>query len=584
MKFEDYITDQEIVPYLCRMRAKIAKQRNKKHVVHMLTKDDKFNYHNHKLTDVEEELNKILPCRRKWKELRKKERIKNDQPLNSIDKNIISLIKTIKAYRRNKPDEMFLKNLDNFIARLRNDVIDKSFKFQKPDIYPKLKEDKKSTKNTCRPISLFSLTDKIIISLANRYFTNLFDKYFSDSSYAFRALREIDGCKKALQHHDAFQRIIEYRKKHRREKLWVAECDMKKFYDSVNHTVIKRHFMRLLKYAKKDNPELLCNNANRIFYRYLDSYTFNKDVFPKNEDIAYFKKYKNIKNGEFGWVHDDLIKLKYYKRINNAKIGVPQGGALSGLIANIVLDFADKKVLKHKDENLLYLRYCDDMIIIHTNKRKCLEAVKRYRKALEKLKLIPHDFDKKINDDPKSFWKAKSKKPYKWDSIDKGGFPWIGFVGYEINYEGHIRVRKSSLQKELKKQFELVNQLKIAISNDNKDASNGTIDESLINRLIGMSVGRVKIWNFDKIDNEMCWINGFKLLTENKYSRAQLKTLDKHRNRIYYKFKNKLYEMKDIKSNLKKTPKKTNREDIFYGKPFSYYYQAIEKKLQKNSI
>jgi hypothetical protein len=562
------------------MRAKLARQRNKKHVVHLLTKDNKFNYHKKCPNEIEKELNNILPSRKKWIQLGVNSRNRNGQPLNSIDKNTLSLRKTIKAYRKIKTNDNFLRNLDEFISDLKKNIMDESFKFKEPSIYPKLKEDKKINNNICRPISSFSLSDKIIISLTNKYLSNILDKYFLGSSYAFRATQEINGSNKILTHHDAFQKIIEYREKHKGKKLWVAECDMMKFYDSVNHTIIKKSFNKILNNVKRDNHELLSNDANRIFIRYLDCYTFNKNVYPKNKDPEYFIKF-NINDGKFEWIHRELMDSGHYKKLNNAKIGVPQGGALSGLIANIVLDYADKKVMEKSDKNILYLRYCDDMIVIHTNKQKCQEAVERYKKALRKLKLIPHDFDKKITRNNNSFWTAKSKKPYLWDSIDNGGFPWIGFVGYQINNEGSIRVRKSSLHKEFRKQFELVNQLELAISKGKQDASNGTIQESLINRLIGMSVGRVKLWNFDSINNEMCWINGFNLLNDNKYSRAQLKSLDKNRNRLYYKFKNKLSELKKSKSTPEKKTRKSNREVVFYGKPFSYYYQAVEKKINK---
>ncbi|MBK8362805.1 MAG: hypothetical protein IPL24_03750 [Bacteroidetes bacterium] len=57
-------------------------------------------------------------------------------------------------------------------------------------------------------------------------------------------------------------------------------------------------------------------------------------------------------------------------------MGIPQGGALSGLIANLVLDFADRKMQSLNDSKLLYVRFCDDMIIIHPSKKKAIEASK----------------------------------------------------------------------------------------------------------------------------------------------------------------------------------------------------------------
>ena len=128
----------------------------------------------------------------------------------------------------------------------------------------------------------------------------------------------------------------------------------------------------------------------------------------------------------------------------------------------------------------------------------------------------------------------------------------------------------------MKKQFDLIRELETRVLNGNNRATRKTIDESVINRLIGMSVGRVKLWNYKTIKHDMCWINGFQCLTDNKYSRIQLKRLDRSRNRLIYKFRKKLNEIDDkyIKVHEK------NRQLVFYGKPFSYYYAGIEKLVK----
>jgi hypothetical protein len=117
-----------------------------------------------------------------------------------------------------------------------------------------------------------------------------------------------------------------------------------------------------------------------------------------------------------------------------------------------VLNEADKELLKTE---VFYIRFCDDMLIIHKDKKKCEKAKNIYKNSLKELKLVPHKFvdelTKKVSQTEftiKPFWHTKSKGAYKWDSIDNNGFPWISFVGYEIHYKGNIRVRKNSLEKE----------------------------------------------------------------------------------------------------------------------------------------
>ena len=582
-KFEDYITAEQIIFYLCRMRAKIAKQRNKKHLIHCLTNNPQHNYHRatsnsesnvylKALRQTEIQLKELLPSRRQWVKLGENSRRNGAQSINSVDKNIRSLQKTIAHYRKAKPHEPFVKKINSFIDEIKTAIKNKSYKINPPDIYPIVKEDNK----TCRPIAIFPLKEKIIICLTNIYFTDLFDNLFLEHSYAFRSTLASDGSRRAITHHDAIRTLARYRQRMGTRKLWVSECDMKKFYDSVNHSIIKKAFNQLIKRVKKEKSALYSKDAERLFYQYLECYKFNKNVLPLNDDPNYFKAFK-IQGGKFEWIKREFKELDYYKSFSNARIGVPQGGALSGLIANIVLNAADRQISSISDRNLLYLRYCDDMIVIHPNRKKCMRSSRAYKKSLVSLKLIPHEFQDNLKNTKESFWSTKSKAAYKWGAAERGGFPWIGFLGYEIHHEGHIRVRKSSFEKEINKQYKVIDEIKLAVPKGDKRASNKTILESAINRLTGMSIGRVRLWNFKTIKADMCWIKGFIELTDNKHSRIQLRRLDKNRNRLIHNFNENLKKDGDDGNIKQKKGRKAN-QIIYYGKPFSYYYHVIEKK------
>jgi hypothetical protein len=93
------------------------------------------------------------------------------------------------------------------------------------------------------------------------------------------------------------------------------------------------------------------------------------------------------------------------------------------------------------DENLLYVRYCYDMIIMHTDKEKCGVALNKYMNAIKKLGLFLHEMKNMTYSD--KFWTSKSKGPYEWCEEN---VPWVGFVGYEINRSGEIRVRKKLIK------------------------------------------------------------------------------------------------------------------------------------------
>lgn len=537
-KFDHYIGEKKIIRSICKIRARLAKQRSKKHLVHLLSTNEKFNYHlnseNHKgeIYDDIELLNKILPSRRQWKKLNAANLYKDNQRINSVEYNEKSILLTIDYFRRKKPNEPFLKELDHFVSSIQDSISDPNYRIGRPTVIPRLKGDRKSKENICRPIAQYGLKDRLIIGMVNKYLTDIFDSYFYSGSHAFRSIQIVDENRHTLTHQDSIQAIVEYKNEYKGKRLWVSECDISKFYDSVHHTIVKRQFRKLISKVKKDKPGIYDERADMFFYKYLDSYSFVKDVRPlnnKGNEDYWIKKHK-IPGGRFGWVEKELIKNNVFKKVGNAKIGVPQGGAISGLIANIVLDYADSQVLKLNLSNLLYVRFCDDMILIHPSKRICGEASKVYFEALKELHLVPHDFKSDLLNTSESFWsgKVKSKNPYKWSSNYADAFRWFGFVGYEINYSGDLRVRKSSLRKEKKKQREVIDRILKAVESG-KRKSNRYILESAQNRLNGMSVGRITIKNYKTVENDMCWINGFKELTDNKHARAQLKGLDKYR-------------------------------------------------------
>lgn len=425
---------------------------------------------------------------------------------------------------------------------------------------------------------MFNLKDRIVLSIVNKFLTYLFDSAFENTSYAFRIKKNSEG--KNLSHHDCIRDILKYKEQYNNEQLFIVECDMQKFYDTVNHNIIKEEFNTLISETKKHYPNLDLDLVINIFYSYLECFCFNKDV-PKKEELDYWESYK-IPNGFFGWINEKELS-DCGININRERMGVPQGGALSGLIANIYLNKVDKKLMIFKD--IFYARFCDDMIIISPSQEECEKAKEVYLSTLSKeLKLFPHLFKNNeelinIRSNKKSykpFWEGKSKGVYLWgcEENNKLSFPWIGFVGYEINYKGEVRVRKKSLQKELKKQRTIVEEIKKAVSKGQR-CSKYTVIESAINRLIGMSVGRVKMYNYDKVPANLCWKNGFKELTLNKYSLKQLKQLDRSRNKLYYRL------FKDIDE--KKSKSKTKRVPNKYNKPFSYYYQVLERKKSNSN-
>jgi len=631
-EFKEYYSRDKIIKYLCKIRISYARKRYKINLLDNLTSKEYFikEIRSEYDENIIKELKNILPSRRMWltSGQRTHEWVVNNSSglrshikISTDEKNKEILFKTTRKYVREKPNSEFVIKLNEFIKDIQESIENNSYTISEPDILPEVKEkskykldfEKANKINTeCRPISRFSLKDRIILSITNKFLTELFDDFFEDSSFAFRAVKEIDGKVIPITHHMAIDKIIENKRKYENIDLYVAECDMKKFYDSVNHKVCFDSFNSFILKAKSVHPTLDLTHAITIFNAYLKCYSFRENVLTKNSLTEYWFKQIDIKGnsilGYYPWIEKEIENSNYYNQNKSDRIGVPQGGALSGLIANLVLDIADKKL--KEIENIFYIRYCDDMILMHVKKDECKKAIELYKTTINHLHLFNHDFKNKFFEKNKNFrekcdcileshkrikltknnivlnrsfkqsikpfWGLKSKGPYKWGKLDLkiNSFPWIGFVGYEIHYKGETRIRQKSLKKEIAKQERVVSSITYAIKND-KRARNNAIIKSAYEKLNGMSVGRIKLYNYETCKNSLCWTNGFQSLTLNKYSKKQLKTLDRNKYKYIHLLKKQLKE-ESVKPD--EFESENNEEIYFYHKPFSYYYQAGEKK------
>ncbi len=229
--FEDYFSDDRILHYVFKCRARIAKRRNRQHLIYNVSGDDKALLRTQVRVDDEDELllQAILPPRRKWRKLDERARKKpNGQPLNTLDKTVRILKRTIRWYQDKKPDAPFLAALGQFCDKVRGYATAPSPVLPCPKILPSLKEQ---GANVCRPIAVYPLAAKIAICITNRYLSERFDAYFEPCSFAFRMPETGSEYRAKPTHHDAFARIVEARRRRKRCDYWVAECDIQKFFD-----------------------------------------------------------------------------------------------------------------------------------------------------------------------------------------------------------------------------------------------------------------------------------------------------------------------------------------------------------------
>ena len=171
-----------------------------------------------------------------------------------------------------------------------------------------------------RQLGIPNVLDRLIQQAICQVLTPVFDPYFSDSSFGFRPNRSAHGATKQVQ------QII------RQGHTYCVDVDLSKFFDRVQHDVLMRCVGR-----KVHDRRLL-----RLIGRYLRAGVMVEGVLQPTEE------------------------------------GSPQGGPLSPLLSNILLDDLDKELERR---GLRFVRYADDfMIFVRSERsaRRVFASVQRY--------------------------------------------------------------------------------------------------------------------------------------------------------------------------------------------------------------
>jgi len=165
-----------------------------------------------------------------------------------------------------------------------------------------------------RRLGIPTVTDRLIQQAMLQVLTPLFDPHFSPASFGFRP---------GKRGHSAVRQAREYV---REGYAWVVDMDLEKFFDRVNHDMLMARVAR-----RVSDKRLL-----RLIRRFLES----------------------------GVLIDGLVSA--------SEEGTPQGGPLSPLLSNIVLDDLDKELERRGHK---FVRYADDCNI-YVRSRRAGERVK----------------------------------------------------------------------------------------------------------------------------------------------------------------------------------------------------------------
>jgi group II intron reverse transcriptase/maturase len=182
-----------------------------------------------------------------------------------------------------------------------------------------------------RQLGIPSVMDRFLQQAIAQVLTHLFEPLFSNHSYGFRPGRSA---------HEAVKQAQEYVQA---GYEWAVDIDLEKFFDRVNHDMLMARVARVV----KDKRVL------KLIRAYLNSGVMVEGVVIDTEE------------------------------------GTPQGGPLSPLLSNIMLDDLDKELEQRGHK---FVRYADDCNIYVKTQRageRVMESMKAYLEKKLKLKVNP---------------------------------------------------------------------------------------------------------------------------------------------------------------------------------------------------
>ena len=218
-----------------------------------------------------------------------------------------------------------------------------------------------------RMLGIPTLMDRMIQQAIAQALSTQYEDSFSSHSYGFRTGK------------NAHQALLQAREYVNEGYSHIVDLDLERFFDRVNHD----YLMNLLSKRIKDKDLL------RLIHRYLKAGAMIEGV----------------------------------ARINRE--GTPQGGPLSPVLSNILLDRLDKELERR---GLRFVRYADDVQVFVKSARAAERVLKSVSKFIEQeLKLTVNQ--------------AKSETTRPW----KNSF--LGYSFYQKQTEKGLKIAKSSIKR-----------------------------------------------------------------------------------------------------------------------------------------
>ena len=232
---------------------------------------------------------------------------------------------------------------------------------------PVLRVDIPKPNGGVRKLGIPTVIDRVIEQAITQVLTPIFDPMFSENSYGFRPNRR---CEQAII------KLLEY---FNDGYLWIVDIDLEKFFDNVPQDKLMSFVGRIIHDGDTES----------LIRKYLKAGVMNKGKYESTE------------------------------------IGTPQGGNLSPLLSNIMLNELDKEL---ESRRLRFTRYADDVVIVLKSKAAATRVMYSITDWIErKLGLKVNATKTKVTPPSKlkylgfGFWKDKEEwkaRPHN-DSVQK---------------------------------------------------------------------------------------------------------------------------------------------------------------------
>jgi len=277
------------------------------------------------------------------------------------------------AYKRVKQnkgaggiDEMQVESLKDYLIEEKDaliaSILDGKYR---PNPLRRVEIPKENGKK--RQLGIPTVVDRVIQQAITQVLVPIYEKQFSSHSYGFRPKRSA---------HQALQQCQRYISEGYK---YAVDMDLEKFFDTVNQSKLVEVLSRTIKDGR----------VISLIHRYLQAGVVVSNKFEQTT------------------------------------VGVPQGGPLSPLLSNIMLNELDKE-LEHRGHR--FVRYADDLMILCKSERAATRTMENLVPYIEKKLFL------KVN-------REKSTVAY----ITKVKF--LGYSFYQKDGDGRLRIHLKSVEK-----------------------------------------------------------------------------------------------------------------------------------------